>query len=64
MIRWYDYIAAAIVAHSIFTVTTGMFIEDIWWKIVMNAIAIPGWMIIWDDHYTKFRLKQETKNDR
>jgi len=61
MIRWYDYAVAIIVADALFTIATGMFTADIWGKVVMNAISLSGWLIIWDIYYTNFRIKQENK---
>jgi hypothetical protein len=69
MIRWYDYVAAFLVADFI---TTTLFSAinalinpeiNIWWA-VLPILACNGWYsVIWSKWYTKFRLIQEISHE-
>lgn len=63
MIRWYDWLAAFIVADFLFAnFMIAMFGDNIWLQIV-GAISVVFLWDLWGDVYCKFRLRMETKNE-
>lgn len=59
MIRWYDYVAAFIVADLIQTLIFAGGASTVWWEAVLYG-GLAGFLVRnWGDLYCQFRLKQE-----
>jgi hypothetical protein len=59
MIRWYDWVAAILVAditQSFLIVGTN---SATWWEIVLYGLLAGMTVKVWEEQYCHFRLKQE-----
>lgn len=63
MIRWYDYVAAFLVADFLFANFILAMTGQIFWLQIFGAINVALIWNIWNDVYCKFRLNIEVKKD-
>lgn len=59
MIRWYDYVAAFIVADLIQTLIFAGANSTVWWEPLLYGGLAGFFVRNWGDLYCQFRLKQE-----
>jgi hypothetical protein len=62
MIRWYDYLAAILVADFILTNATIAVFAEAFWMQILAAIAVTFLYDLWTNVYCKFRLNAEMKD--
>jgi hypothetical protein len=63
MIRWYDYVAAILMADFIFAWAMTAAFSEVFWMQILAAMAVTFLYDIWANVYCRFRLKMEMKND-
>jgi hypothetical protein len=61
MIRWYDYLAAALVADLILTNAMIAVFAEVFWIQILAAIAVTFLYDAWTNIYCAFRKKMEQK---
>lgn len=59
MTRWYDYIAAFIVADMILMNIKLVLVAETTFSTIFAIFSGYAWWYIWNDFYTNFRIKQE-----
>jgi hypothetical protein len=62
MIRWYDYLAAILVADFILTNAMIAAFAEAFWMQILAAIAVTFLYDLWTNVYCKFRLNMEMKD--
>jgi len=63
MIRWYDYLAATLVANLILSNAMLAVFSEVFWMQFLAAIAVTFLYDLWTNVYCRFRLNMEMKND-
>ena len=63
MIRWYDYLAAILMADFIFSWAIVAAFGEVFWMQILAAMAVTFLYDLWTNVYCGFRLKMEMKND-
>ena len=63
MIRWYDYLAATLVADLILSNAMLAVFSEVFWMQIIAAIAVTFLYDLWTNVYCRFRLNMEMKND-
>jgi hypothetical protein len=61
MIRWYDYLAAALVADLILTNAMIAVFAEVFWMQILAAIAVTFLYDAWTNIYCAFRKNMEQK---
>jgi hypothetical protein len=62
MIRWYDYVAAILMADFIFAWAMIAAFGEVFWLQILAAIAVTFLYDLWTNVYCRFRLKMEMKD--
>jgi hypothetical protein len=63
MIRWYDYLAATLVADLILSNAMLAVFSEVFWMQIIAAVAVTFLYDLWTNVYCRFRLNMEMKND-
>jgi len=62
MIRWYDYVAAIIVADVMQSFIFASLFSTVFWHSFMFSFLAYMVLDLWSDAYCKWRLKKEIDN--
>ena len=63
MIRWYDYVAAILVADFLFANFMLAMTGPTVWLQIFGAVSVALLWDVWTNVYCNFRLKMEMKRD-
>jgi hypothetical protein len=61
VVRWYDYLAAVLVADFILANAMIAVLGEVFWMQVLAAIAVSFLYDLWTNVYCAFRLNQEKR---
>ncbi len=64
MIRWYDWVAAVLVADLAQSFLFVSFYSTEWWQMLLFGLLAGMTVKVWEERYCEFRLKQEIKRGK